>query len=402
MAEPQLSHGVHAVRSPAGVEHIGHQHGVVERRDLDAVARQHLHVILQVLPDLEDALVLEQRLEDGERLRNRHLRGHDLAWKEAGAVAALAVDQRHVAGGVGADREREAAQLRLHRIEARGLGVDRNHAGIDRARDPGAQFIDRAHRLVARAVERRGLGRSDAGFGERLRGRTAGGRNGCGFLCGGRRRGTEGEFALARCGRARRRREFENGRRCASPEYRIRLDLGGIGAGEFGDAADQRCKFHRLEEGDEAFGVRIMHREIGERHVERHFGVECDERLRQPRLVGILDQRLAPFLLLDLRGAREQRFEVAILADELSRGLDADAGNAGNIVGRIADQRLDLDHLVRRDAEFLDHLGGADAAVLHGVVHGDAVGDELHQSPCRTTRWSRWRPLRRPRAHTSR
>ncbi len=31
------------------------------------------------------------------------------------------------------------------------------------------------------------------------------------------------------------------------------------------------------------------------------------------------------------------------------------------------------------DAEFLHHLGGADAAVLHGVVHDDAVVDELHQ-----------------------
>jgi len=31
------------------------------------------------------------------------------------------------------------------------------------------------------------------------------------------------------------------------------------------------------------------------------------------------------------------------------------------------------------DAEFLDHLGGADALVFHGVVHGDAIADELHQ-----------------------
>ena len=60
-------------------------------------------------------------------------------------------------------------------------------------------------------------------------------------------------------------------------------------------------------------------------------------------------------------------------------GLDADAGHARHVVGGIAGQRLHLDHLFRRHAEFLDHLGDADAAVLHGVVHGDAVGHELHQ-----------------------
>ncbi len=125
--------------------------------------------------------------------------------------------------------------------------------------------------------------------------------------------------------------------------------------------------------------VGIMHGEIGERHVERHVGVEGHQRLRQPRLVGILDQRLAALLLLDLAGAREQRFEVAVFADELGRGLDADAGNPRHVVGRIADQRLDLDHLVGRHAEFLHHLGGADAAILHRVVHDDAVVDELHQ-----------------------
>ena len=125
--------------------------------------------------------------------------------------------------------------------------------------------------------------------------------------------------------------------------------------------------------------VRVVHGEIGERHVERHLGVERHQCLRQPRLVGVLDQGLAPLLLLDLAGACEQRFEVAVFADELRRGLDADAGHARHVVGRIADQRLDLDHLVGRDAEFLDHLGGADATVLHGVVHDDTVGDELHQ-----------------------
>ena len=75
----------------------------------------------------------------------------------------------------------------------------------------------------------------------------------------------------------------------------------------------------------------------------------------------------------------EQRFQIAIFDDQLRGGLDADAGHARHVVGGIAGQRLHLDHLFRRHAELLDHFGNADAAVLHGVVHGDAVGHELHQ-----------------------
>ena len=101
--------------------------------------------------------------------------------------------------------------------------------------------------------------------------------------------------------------------------------------------------------------------------------------LRDARLLGIVDQGLAALLLLDLAGAREQRFEVAIFADQLRGGLDADAGHARHVVGGIADQRLHVDHLLRRHAELLDHLRDADPLVLHGVVHDDAVAHELHQ-----------------------
>ena len=79
-----------------------------------------------------------------------------------------------------------------------------------------------------------------------------------------------------------------------------------------------------------------------------------------PRLLGVVDQRLAPLRLLDLAGAREQRFEIAVFVDQLRGGLDADARHARHVVGRIADQRLHVDHLLRRHAEFLDHLVAAD------------------------------------------
>ncbi len=125
--------------------------------------------------------------------------------------------------------------------------------------------------------------------------------------------------------------------------------------------------------------VGLVHGEIADRHVEFHVIVEGDEFFRQPRQFGVVDQRLAPLLLLDLGRALKQRFEVAVFADELRRGFHADARHARHVVGRVADQRLHLDDLFRRHAEFLDHLGAADLLVLHGVEHDDAVADELHQ-----------------------
>ena len=90
-------------------------------------------------------------------------------------------------------------------------------------------------------------------------------------------------------------------------------------------------------------------------------------------------QALAALRLLDQVAGGQQAFEIAIFENKLGAGLEADAGDARNIVDRIAGQRLDIDHLVRGNAEFLDDLGFADLAVLHGVEERDAVADELHQ-----------------------
>ena len=59
--------------------------------------------------------------------------------------------------------------------------------------------------------------------------------------------------------------------------------------------------------------------------------------------------------------------------------LRADAGHARHVVGRVADQRLHLDHLLGRDAELLHHLGRADRLLLDRVQHLHAGPDQLHQ-----------------------
>ena len=108
------------VAGAAGIEHVGHQHRVVVGRYLDAALGKQRPVELAVLADLEDALVFQQRLERAERGGLADLVGRDLAGEQAAAsaIAALAVGERHVAGFVGCERKRDAAQRRLHRVDA--------------------------------------------------------------------------------------------------------------------------------------------------------------------------------------------------------------------------------------------------------------------------------------------
>ena len=112
----------------------------------------------------------------------------------------------------------------------------------------------------------------------------------------------------ARCGADKRKRDlFRRLRllwRAARHEFPVRLDRGGVDAREFRHATGERGKFHRLEEGDQPLVVGIVHCKLGERHLEFDVCIERDELLRQPRLFGVLDEGLAPLLLLDLAGAR--------------------------------------------------------------------------------------------------
>ena len=113
-------------------------------------------------------------------------------------------------------------------------------------------------------------------------------------------------------------------------------------------------------------------------------------------------QRLAPLRLLDLAGAGQQRVEVAVLADQLRRGLDADAGRAGDVVDRVAGQRLHVDHPVGADAELLDHLVRADRLGSSACRTSRCRARPAASGPCRRRRssparrrpppaWRRWR-----------
>ena len=78
-------------------------------------------------------------------------------------------------------------------------------------------------------------------------------------------------------------------------------------------------------------------------------------------------------------GGGEDGFDSAELLDELGGGFRADAGHTGDVVDAVAHEGLDLDDLVGGDAELVHDLGGADGALLDGIVHRDLAVDELHQ-----------------------
>jgi hypothetical protein len=95
----------------------------------------------------------------------------------------------------------------------------------------------------------------------------------------------------------------------------------------------------------------------------------------------VLAQLVAELRWCHLVEAREQLVERPELADELGGGLLPDAGHARDVVGRVALERLVVDHLVGPQAEpLVDPLHVVDDRVLDAGAGGhqaDARRDEL-------------------------
>ena len=146
---------IHAVIATSAVERIRQQQSVVERLHLDAIAAQHQQVIFEVLTDLENRRILEQRLQCVERGAQRDLLRAAVAVAEIECIRGRLVRQRHVAGATLRQPNREADQLRHHRIARGRLGVDAEMSVAAGVRNPLLQPRHRRHGLVGRPVDRR-------------------------------------------------------------------------------------------------------------------------------------------------------------------------------------------------------------------------------------------------------
>ncbi len=77
---------------------VRHQHRVIKRRNGDADLGKDLGVIFHVLPDLEDAWILQHRGQHLQCLFNRHLPCGQIVRSKQIIAAMGLMDQRDIAG----------------------------------------------------------------------------------------------------------------------------------------------------------------------------------------------------------------------------------------------------------------------------------------------------------------
>ena len=332
VAQHAFGQPVHAMAEQVRAHRIGHQHRILDRGHADPVPGEDLPVVFDVLPDLQDRGILQHRLQPAKHQIHRQLPVQLRAGTEQVAPARDMAD-RDIAGHPGRRAKRDADQIRDHLVKAGGLGVDGDGARLADGGDPAIQIGLGGDSLVVGDVDFRPVG---AGGGLR--------RAGCGLVGNG----------------------------------------GGLGAEFFGHAIGQRAELHPGQEAQQGLGVGVGDFQTVEGEIQRRPAIQLHQPLRDADLVGEVDQGLAALGLLDLAGIGQQVFQIAIFVDQQRRRLDPDSRRAGDVVDRIARQRLNIDDTVGADAEFLLDLVGADLLALDRVEHDHAAADQLHQVLVRT------------------
>src|SRR5579859_6462263 len=89
--------------------------------------------------------------------------------------------------------------------------------------------------------------------------------------------------------------------------------------------------------------------------------------------------RSAYFSFFDSIETGEKRFGRAEMADESAGGLLTDAGDALDVVDRVAHQGHDVDQRTRFDPKAIAYFARPRTAVTHGVPQRDVRTDELHE-----------------------
>ncbi len=107
---------VHVVPDGHAVEDVRLEHGVVTHaRELDAVIRKHMGIVFEVMAELWQLRVLEDRLQRGQHALTAQL------IRRAGVV----VPKRHVGRHTRGSAEGDSDDVGAHVVEARRLGVER-------------------------------------------------------------------------------------------------------------------------------------------------------------------------------------------------------------------------------------------------------------------------------------
>ena len=124
--------------------------------------------------------------------------------------------------------------------------------------------------------------------------------------------------------------------------------------------AQQTAELEATEDLLERRAVGRCRHELGRVDAERQVAAHGREELRVPRLVGVLPHGSAAGRR-QLVGVGDDLLERAVLRDQLAGGLVADAGDAWDVVRRVALEPDEVRHLVGPDAVAeLDALGRVD------------------------------------------
>ena len=138
-AEVELCRRVHVVARRDAVQHVGLEHRVEGHAlEPDPVTRQHVRVVLEMVPDLAVVPALEERPQLVEHLVARQLVGR----------ARVVVRERHVGRAARLDRHRYADEFGGHVVETGRLGVEGHEVGGHDRLEPGVKGLPVEHRLV--------------------------------------------------------------------------------------------------------------------------------------------------------------------------------------------------------------------------------------------------------------
>ena len=317
---------IHTVVVQPGIQIKTHHHRIVQRRNRDAVTRQHIEVIFDIVTNLGDRRVFEQRFQLGHRHRHR-----DLLRRLRQQVAA-AMCQRDVAGPVRCRGEAHANKACLHRIERICLGIHRNDTCRPGFGNPCIQRLNSLHTSIAVTIERQL---------HRL----------CGFGFGGPARLLPDQVHRLPVRTTRLRAEFLQQRRKAMM-FKKRLQR------RLWNCAKQQ-PVERL-------------RQVGI-FLQRH------QHPAQPRLIGKFHQIVAHLRRLHRRRCGQHRLNRPMFLNQLRRRLRPDARHAWHVVGAIPHQAEHIAKRVRQHPEFLKHSLRTQPFILHRIEHVDAGLDQLHQ-----------------------
>lgn len=140
---------------------------------------------------------------------------------------------------------------------------------------------------------------------------------------------------------------------------------------------DEALEAERLEEGRQGFGVGAMEFRGFPRDLDRDVRIEADKLAGGAGGVGVEAEVFLLLRPLHFGGAGEDRIEIAELLEQLGGRLRPDGRDAGDVVGRVADERQPIDDLVGTHAPVGEELLGPQRGVRAEIEELHPVGEEL-------------------------